>query len=263
MRQTDTYSQHLRAMRRMKTDGLEEYVTDMTKAEQLLASLRHKLPYRTGFFIISYALNRYIYGDEQFAYFSGLSQSELTLHSATSIRKVNPSDSRIFEERVWSDRRKFFTSNNIPIADYPNYRMRCTYRLQVSPNALVNVMQENYYLKTTERGLPLISIGAITDISDIRNDNCMVNTIFKGNETVSRARYYVLDENDVRPLTKREEEIAGCIFDGMTNAEIAERLHCSKSTVDTHRENIYRKLGCTNVADLVKLMLGGGLDNIK
>lgn len=47
----------------------------------------------------------------------------------------------------------------------------------------------------------------------------------------------------VEPLTRREREIAAVAAAGVANSQIAERLHVSVRTVETHLHNIYRKLG--------------------
>ena len=47
------------------------------------------------------------------------------------------------------------------------------------------------------------------------------------------------------PLTKREREILKMVANGLSNREIAERLHLSYYTVETHVKRIYRKL-CVN-----------------
>ncbi|SFO39381.1 two component transcriptional regulator, LuxR family [Algoriphagus ornithinivorans] len=52
-------------------------------------------------------------------------------------------------------------------------------------------------------------------------------------------------------LSKREKEIAYLIAEGLTSAEIAEKLFLSDLTVNTHRRNLIQKLGLKNSAQLV------------
>ena len=52
-------------------------------------------------------------------------------------------------------------------------------------------------------------------------------------------------------LSKREKEIAYLIAEGLTSAEIAEKLFLSDLTVNTHRMNLIQKLGLKNSAQLV------------
>jgi len=56
------------------------------------------------------------------------------------------------------------------------------------------------------------------------------------------------------PLTRREQEVAGMIADGLTNRQIGERLFIAERTVDTHVGRILAKLDCvsrTQVAAIV------------
>jgi predicted ATPase/DNA-binding CsgD family transcriptional regulator len=55
------------------------------------------------------------------------------------------------------------------------------------------------------------------------------------------------------PLTKRENEIAQLIAEGLTNRQIAERLVIAQRTVDTHVAHILAKLGCSNRAQAAVL----------
>lgn len=55
---------------------------------------------------------------------------------------------------------------------------------------------------------------------------------------------------DPPSLTPREWEVAKLLAQGLTSKEIAEILAISKKTVDFHRGNIRRKLGCTNSCSL-------------
>ncbi|MDT8305172.1 MAG: response regulator transcription factor [Anaerolineae bacterium] len=64
-------------------------------------------------------------------------------------------------------------------------------------------------------------------------------------------------------LTPRELEVLTLIAEGMTNAEIADRLVISVKTVDRHRENLMRKLNLHNRIDLVKYALKMGLIDLE
>ncbi|MCU0450189.1 MAG: response regulator transcription factor [Bernardetiaceae bacterium] len=61
------------------------------------------------------------------------------------------------------------------------------------------------------------------------------------------------------PLTRREKEVLGCIAQGFTNPQIAEKLYISQLTVDSHRKNLLAKLGVKNTAALIKLAVENGL----
>ena len=60
-------------------------------------------------------------------------------------------------------------------------------------------------------------------------------------------------------LTKTETEILKDIALGMTTKEIAEKRFSSFHTVNTHRKNIFRKLGVNNVHEATKYALRAGL----
>ena len=53
-------------------------------------------------------------------------------------------------------------------------------------------------------------------------------------------------------LSNREKEILQLIANGKTSKEIAETLFIAKTTVDTHRKNMIRKLNLSNGNELVK-----------
>ncbi len=60
-------------------------------------------------------------------------------------------------------------------------------------------------------------------------------------------------------LSKRELEILKWIAQGKSNKEIADGLHLSIFTVETHRKHLHRKLEVSSMAELVKKALDMGL----
>ncbi len=60
-------------------------------------------------------------------------------------------------------------------------------------------------------------------------------------------------------LTKTETEILKDIAVGMTTKEIADKRFSSFHTVNTHRKNIFRKLGVNNAHEATKYALRAGL----
>lgn len=56
-------------------------------------------------------------------------------------------------------------------------------------------------------------------------------------------------------LSSREKEILGLVSRGKTSHEIADELFIGKSTVDTHRKNMIRKLGLSGAGELLRYAL--------
>jgi len=56
-------------------------------------------------------------------------------------------------------------------------------------------------------------------------------------------------------LSKREIDVAGLLFSGLKNAQIADKLFISEITVKKHLQNIYNKVGVNNRTSLVNKIL--------
>ena len=67
------------------------------------------------------------------------------------------------------------------------------------------------------------------------------------------------DEGPREPLTPREQEVVKLIAEAHTNAQIAEVLHLSEKTVESHRANVLRKLGMRDRVELVRYAIRRGL----
>ncbi|MBV2247143.1 MAG: response regulator transcription factor [Lentimicrobium sp.] len=60
-------------------------------------------------------------------------------------------------------------------------------------------------------------------------------------------------------LTPREIEIIQHLCDGLAAKEVGDKLNVSYRTIETHRNNILRKLGFNNTAELIKYAVKQGI----
>ncbi|MBB4043315.1 DNA-binding NarL/FixJ family response regulator [Bacteroides reticulotermitis] len=64
-------------------------------------------------------------------------------------------------------------------------------------------------------------------------------------------------------LTAREMEVLHAIAEGFSTNEIAERLHVSDNTIESHRKRLMVKLNARNAVDLVMRAISKGIINPK
>jgi two-component system NarL family response regulator len=70
------------------------------------------------------------------------------------------------------------------------------------------------------------------------------------------------DTSPYKTLGPREREIVQLLAEGHTSPQIAQQLHISTATVDTHRRNIMKKLGIHTVVELTKYAIREGLTSV-
>ncbi|MCS7076056.1 MAG: response regulator transcription factor [Bacteroidia bacterium] len=77
-----------------------------------------------------------------------------------------------------------------------------------------------------------------------------------------RENYKMLSNEEKIELTPREKEILQLIVQEYSSQEIADKLHISKRTVDTHRINIMEKTNSHTIVGLIKYAIRSGILNM-
>lgn len=110
-------------------------------------------------------------------------------------------------------------------------------------------------------------------IKGILTKNCSEEEIINGLRAVAQGNRFfcnnILDlvvenpkeEDDCEPtsLSPREFEVLELITKSMTTAQIADELHLSVHTINSHRKNILKKLNLSSPAELIVYALETGL----
>jgi len=87
-----------------------------------------------------------------------------------------------------------------------------------------------------------------------------ITTVAMGRSYLSFEALLSLREtaNEVPLITRREKEVLQLIAEGLTNAEIAEKLFVSVLTVNSHRKSLIEKFDAANTAVLIGKAIKGG-----
>lgn len=106
----------------------------------------------------------------------------------------------------------------------------------------------------------ILKNSGIKMLSKAIEEVCNGNTFFDPNVAFNFMNQYVnhnvtVGKESVIILSKREKEILHLIGRGLTSKQIADELFIAKSTVDTHRKNMMRKLDLEGTNELIKYAL--------
>lgn len=127
--------------------------------------------------------------------------------------------------------------------------------LQENPDLKILVVSmysdEQYYNSVIENGVK----GFILKDADNSELRSAVKTILNGKTYFSQELLLKLIRNHQSisqiSITSREREILSLLYQGLSSAEIAEKLFLSERTVENHRANLLDKTGCRNSLSLV------------
>ena len=97
-----------------------------------------------------------------------------------------------------------------------------------------------------EEGIPLLSISYVIPITGKHFFESKIQRAFDENKFLKKNQHLFAS------LTKREKEILVLMAQSISSEEIARENNISKSTVDTHRRNIRRKIGVENPYDIMR-----------
>jgi DNA-binding NarL/FixJ family response regulator len=122
---------------------------------------------------------------------------------------------------------------------------------------MIKAGADGYVLKNTGSG-ELLNAFETIEKGDCYYSPSILNTLLRRNSAPSSARNsFHLQPQEL--LTSREKEIVPLLVEGLTSAEIADKLFVSESTVISHRKNILHKFNLKNTSALVKYAIENGL----
>ncbi len=131
------------------------------------------------------------------------------------------------------------------------YRMNVGFPVELVKNNPQYLLRTAMVISHGEDGLPYHALAFLRDISVLCNQKKNIEFFISGgydeDETMLKLKEdltRIIKVNLI--LTRQEKNILQMVKEGLTSQQIGEKLFISKYTVDTHRQNIIKKLGVHN-----------------
>ncbi len=181
---------------------------------------------------------------------------------AFTIENYHPDDLRLFNEEIFPERVRLLKS--IPPDEHTNYLFSYNYRYRNKKKEYSNFLQRNCFIKSDEKGNPLLSLGMIVNVTHFVNASPIIQIVEKFSddpltpaEIIHKKSFYL--NNEGRLFSKREKEVLLWTADGLTSKEIADKLFLSESTIINHRKNMLQKADARNISELVSFSIRQGI----
>jgi len=116
----------------------------------------------------------------------------------------------------------------------------------------INAEADGYILKNAGKKELLIALHRITNNGTYFSED-IIPIIY------NQYQHKRQQDEQLKQLTSREQEVLALIANELTSEEIGEKLFISKKTVDHHRQHLLEKCGCKSTVGLVKYAIKNGL----
>jgi len=149
-----------------------------------------------------------------------------------------------------------YTVNEISIEQRTRMNYTWNYRFKNSKDQYVNVIQNTTPLEFDIENKPIIGMAHYTVLnSNIKMDVCAsAKWLNDNNEYETRYFNNFSQKLLTNGVSNRERDIIRLLVLNYSSKEIAEKLHISSNTVDTHRRNILKKLNISSTGELVGML---------
>ncbi len=248
------YSDVLRS-RLVDNVSLQKHVEEYGKIDKILPKSA------SFFYIIDLAIGKYHFLGKQQKNISGLENEELLkLGVEGFLQRIHPEEVGIIINEVYSDFTIWFDDvkgelNHIDIVYQYNYRFLN------GDNDFINIMEHIHVLEIDKDGRASLVLGNVMTINNTQIIPVRSAMKVYRKEEVIETLYAKTYNSEISKynITKRERDILRNLAAGKTSKQIGEQLFISHNTVDTHRRNLLKKMGCTSVVELTGIAYRNGI----
>lgn len=217
-----------------------------------LIELDFYYPYNTTFFCITNTVTQsFEYVSKNFTACTGYKKEKLTNGGMDFFWSLfHKDDIGLWIESLQSLMQ--FTMNELDEGKRKRMSYTWNYRIKNNDGNYVNIIQNTTPLQFDENKKPIIGLAHYTVLNEgIHMDIC-ASAKYLNSKNEYETLYFtnLSNKNLLNAISKRERDIIRLLLIKKTSIEIAENLHLSKHTVDTHRRNILKKFNVSSTGEL-------------
>ncbi len=194
--------------------------------------------------ITGYEAIKYIEGGAEFIFSTGTPKSRAAIMEAQGryIQEV---------KQTGFDPRSIIVHEYVSDVEVPGEGIRQMTTLGVVLTYTTNAdMQSGVAFGCTPDTITLDRCRDILERIKKRHNEIYVHPVFSTPQEPLKRNY--VHRNRFEKLTTREEQVLKFISDGLTTAQIADRLDITDNTVETHRRNLLTKFESKNMAEVIQ-----------
>jgi len=140
----------------------------------------------------------------------------------------------------------------LPSSERKNFKLQNEYRILNAEDKYIKVIEQQQVLELDTQGNLWLALSVL----DISPNQEIINGITSQLVNVKTGETKQLElakkPTDTIELSKREKQILSYVKEGLLSKEISNNLSISVHTVNTHRQNILKKLGANNSFEAVE-----------
>lgn len=221
---------------------------------------RHLPDTASFFYVVKFPDGHYNFLGRQQEAVSGYSNEEFMIRGVSLfLENIHPEEVGIVLQQVYPDITSFLAT--LDEGARKQVLIQYNYRFRRKNGVFINLLENVHVLELDAAGRPAVALGNVIMLQnqEVLPLRLSIKMFRQGDvaEVVFSKAYSPLRED--RILTERELEILRHVAIGKTSKEIAEQLFISPHTVDTHRRNLLKKLGCRSVVDLTQVAFHNGI----
>ena len=217
-----------------------------------LIELDFYYPYNTTFFCITNTVTQsFEYISKNFTACTGINSEELLSGGMNYFWSLfHKDDISLWIECLQSLMN--FTMNDLDESKRKKMSYTWNYRIKNAEGNYVNIIQNTTPLQFDKNNKPIIGLAHYTVLDgNVHMDICAsAKYLNDKNEYETLFFTNLSNKNLLSAVSNRERDIIRLLLAKKTSLEIAENLHLSKHTVDTHRRNILKKFNVNSTGEL-------------